>query len=85
MKKTIKPLWITRNAATGKIEGISTKKPTASALARLGEPVEIEITTRPPRQTEMEFVRDTFALVPTYSLAPTRTMRADARQQAFGI
>ena len=85
MKKTIKPLWITRNAATGKIEGISTRKPTAAALAKIGEPVEIEITTRPPRQTEMEFTRDVFALVPTYSHATTRAATADRRQQAFSL
>ena len=85
MKKTIRPLWITRNAATRKIEGISTRKPTASALAAIGEPVEVEITTRPPLQSEMQFARDVFALVPTYSTAPTRAATADRRQQAFSI
>ena len=85
MKKTIRPLWITKNAKTGKVEGITTRKPTAAALAKIGAPVEVEITTRQPKQTEMEFARDVFALVPTYCHAPTRTTRADTRQQALNI
>ena len=85
MKKTIRPLWITRNAATRKIEAITTKKPTSAALATIGAAVEVEITTRPPLQSEMQFARDVFALVPTYSLAPTRTAKADTRQQALSI
>ena len=85
MKKTIKPLWITRNANTGKVEGITTRKPTQAALAKIGAPVEIEITTRPPRQTEMEFARDVFALVPTYCHAAARTVKRDTRQQALSI
>lgn len=85
MKKAIKPLWITRNAATRKIEAITTRRPTASALARIGAPVEIEITTRQPKQEEMEFTRDVFALAPTYCHAPTRTARTDTRQQALSL
>jgi hypothetical protein len=85
MKTAIRPLWITRNAKTGKVEGITTRKPTAAALAKIGAPVEIEITTRPPKQEEMEFTRDVFALVPTYCHAPTRTTRTDHRQQALSI
>ncbi len=85
MKKTIRPLWITKNAKTGKVEGITTRKPTAAALAKIGAPVEIEITTRPPRQTEMEFARDAFALVPTFWHATERTPKADTRQQALSI
>ena len=85
MKKTIRPLWITKNAKTGKVEGISTRKPTAAALERIGAPVEIEITTRPPKQTEMEFARDAFALIPTYYTTGTRTPKADTRQQALSI
>ncbi len=85
MKKAIRPLWITRNASTRKIEGISTRKPTAAALAKIGTPVEIEITTRPPLQTEMEFAREVFALVPMYCNPTLRTPKADTRQQALSI
>ena len=85
MKKTIRPLWITKNATTGKVEGITTKKPTAAALAKIGAPVEIEITTRQPKQTEMEFARDVFALVPMYCNPTLRAPKADTRQQALSI
>ena len=85
MKKTIRPLWITKNAKTGKVEGITTRKPTAAALAKIGAPVEVEITTRQPKQTEMEFARDVFALIPTYYTTGTRTPKADTRQQALSI
>ena len=85
MKRTIRPLWITKNAKTGKVEGITTRKPTAAALAKIGAPVEIESTTRPPKQEEMDFAREVFALIPTYCHAPTRTARADTRQQSLSI
>lgn len=83
MKKHVRPLWITRNAANGRLEAITTKKPTAAALATIGAPVNVEITTRPPLQTEMGFARDVFALVPQYSRPPVRAAKADARQQAL--
>ena len=85
MKKIIRPLWITKNAKTGKVEGITTRKPTAAALAKIGAPVEVEITTRQPRQEEMEFARDAFSLVAMYCHAPTRTAKAVTRQQALSI
>ena len=85
MKKIIRPLWITKNAKTGKVEGITTRKPTAAALAKIGAAVEVEITTREPLQTEMEFAREVFALVPIYCNPASRAPKADTRQQALRI
>jgi hypothetical protein len=82
MKKHSRPLWITRTKA-GTLAAITTRKPTAEALAKLGEPVTVEITTRAPQQRTMPFEADCFALAAQHYAQPTQRRKNDTHTPAL--
>ena len=55
MKKQSRPLYVTTTAA-GALVQLTTRKPSAEALARIGQPVRVELTTRQPRQLSLAAV-----------------------------